>query len=73
MFVCVCFAFLLIKIITAFSGELQINSVPLYRYNLSESVFERVTNGTDCYDTIPTLPTGVSDASRCYFGMLHPF
>lgn len=49
-------------------GELTVHSVPVYRYNLSESVYERVKNGTDCYDTIPTLPAGISDASKCYFG-----
>ncbi|KAJ8706302.1 hypothetical protein PYW08_010928 [Mythimna loreyi] len=50
-----------------FDSELTMHNVPLYRYNLSESVFERVTNGTDCYDTVPSLPPGLSDASKCYF------
>ncbi|XP_075988849.1 scavenger receptor class B member 1-like isoform X2 [Anticarsia gemmatalis] len=52
-----------------FDSELTRDSVPLYRYNLSESVFERVTNETDCYDTSPPLHRGLSDASKCYFNM----
>lgn len=44
------------------------HSVPVYRYNLSESVYDRVKNDTDCYDTVPSLPAGISDASKCYFG-----
>ncbi|XP_073965533.1 scavenger receptor class B member 1-like [Choristoneura fumiferana] len=51
-----------------FDSELTLDSVHVYRYNLSESVFERVTNGTDCYDTEPSLPAGISDGSKCYFG-----
>uniref|UniRef100_A0A2A4JYP1 Scavenger receptor class B member 1 n=1 Tax=Heliothis virescens TaxID=7102 RepID=A0A2A4JYP1_HELVI len=50
-----------------FDSELTMHNVPLYRYNLSESVFDRVTNGTDCYDTDPSLHPGLSDASKCYF------
>ncbi|XP_013177530.1 PREDICTED: scavenger receptor class B member 1-like [Papilio xuthus] len=50
-----------------FESELSMDEVPLYRYNLSEVVFERVRNGTDCYDTSPSLPSGLSDASKCYF------
>ncbi|XP_060809018.1 scavenger receptor class B member 1-like [Amyelois transitella] len=50
-----------------FDSELVIDHVPVYRYNLSESVFNRVTNGTDCYDTQPSLPEGLSDGSKCYF------
>lgn len=52
-----------------FDRELTLDNVPLYRYNLSESVFERVTNGTDCYDMVPSLPAGLSDASKCYFNI----
>lgn len=48
-------------------GELTIDNVPLYRYNLSESAFDRVTNRSDCYDSEPSLPDGISDASKCYF------
>ncbi|CAG4949589.1 unnamed protein product [Parnassius apollo] len=51
-----------------FESEIVIDNVPVYRYNLSEIVFERVTNGTDCYDTVPSLPSGLSDASKCYYG-----
>ncbi|XP_026739627.1 scavenger receptor class B member 1-like [Trichoplusia ni] len=50
-----------------FDSELTMHHVPLYRYNLSESVFDRVSNGTDCYDTDPSLHPGLSDASKCYF------
>lgn len=50
-----------------FDSELTSDYVNLYRYNLSESAFERVKNGTDCYDTDPSLPAGLSDASKCYF------
>ncbi|XP_047038904.1 scavenger receptor class B member 1-like [Helicoverpa zea] len=50
-----------------FDSELTMHNVPLYRYNLSENVFDRVTNGTDCYDTVPSLHQGLSDASKCYF------
>ncbi|XP_030041019.2 scavenger receptor class B member 1 [Manduca sexta] len=50
-----------------FDSEVTLASVPLYRYNLSESVHERVSNETDCYDTHPSLPDGISDASKCYF------
>ncbi|KAM3956252.1 scavenger receptor class B member 1 [Aphomia sociella] len=50
-----------------FDSELLVDNVPVYRYNLSETVFERVTNGTDCYDTEPPLPAGLSDSSKCYF------
>ncbi|CAH0699547.1 unnamed protein product [Spodoptera exigua] len=50
-----------------FDSELTMFDVPLYRYNLSESAFDRVTNGTDCYDTVPSLHPGLSDTSKCYF------
>ncbi|KAL0858783.1 hypothetical protein ABMA27_011252 [Loxostege sticticalis] len=50
-----------------FDQEITVDNVPVYRYNLSESVFERVSNGTDCYDTVPSLPPGLSDGSKCYF------
>ncbi|XP_048487989.1 scavenger receptor class B member 1-like isoform X2 [Plutella xylostella] len=50
-----------------FDTELVVDDVPVYRYNLSEVVFSRVRNGTDCYDTEPSLPAGVSDASKCYY------
>ncbi|CAB3233775.1 unnamed protein product [Arctia plantaginis] len=50
-----------------FDSELTIDNVPLYRYNLSESAFDRITNRTDCYDSEPSLPAGISDASKCYF------
>ncbi|XP_068621865.1 scavenger receptor class B member 1-like [Battus philenor] len=50
-----------------FESEMVMNDVPVYRYNLSEVVYERVRNGTDCYDTLPTLPAGLSDASKCYY------
>ncbi|XP_049883792.1 scavenger receptor class B member 1-like [Pectinophora gossypiella] len=50
-----------------FDSEMMLDSVPVYRYNLSEIAFERVKNGTDCYDTVPGLPSGLSDGSKCYF------
>lgn len=50
-----------------FDDELVVDSVPVYRYNLSESVYDRVRNRTDCYDTEPSLPDGLSDGSKCYF------
>ncbi|XP_059057207.1 scavenger receptor class B member 1-like [Achroia grisella] len=50
-----------------FDREMLVDNVPVYRYNLSEIVFERITNGTDCYDTEPSLPPGLSDGSKCYF------
>ncbi|XP_028161803.1 scavenger receptor class B member 1-like [Ostrinia furnacalis] len=50
-----------------FDEEITVDNVPVYRYNLSESVFERTSNGTDCYDTVPSLPPGLSDGSKCYF------
>lgn len=50
------------------SGEFILDNVPVYRYNLSESVFDRVVNVTDCYDTVPSLPSGLSDGSKCYYG-----
>lgn len=50
-----------------FDSEMTLEGVPVYRYNLSESVHERLTNGTDCYASSPTLPDGVSDASKCYY------
>ncbi|XP_063632609.1 scavenger receptor class B member 1-like [Cydia splendana] len=49
-----------------FDSELTVDNVSVYRFNLSESVFER-TNGTDCYNTEPPLPPGLSDASKCYY------
>ncbi|RVE54417.1 hypothetical protein evm_000902 [Chilo suppressalis] len=50
-----------------FDDEMVIDGVPVYRYNLSESVFDRVINSTDCYDTEPSLPKGLSDGSKCYY------
>lgn len=50
-----------------FDKEIVVDDVPVFRYNLSENVYDRVRNGTDCYDTSPSLPAGVSDASKCYF------
>lgn len=48
--------------------EVTLDGVPLYRYNLSENVFDRVKNGTDCYATENALPDGISDASKCFYG-----
>ncbi|XP_026322687.1 scavenger receptor class B member 1-like [Hyposmocoma kahamanoa] len=50
-----------------FDSEFILDNVPVYRYNLSESVFDRVINVTDCYDTVPSLPPGLSDGSKCYY------
>ncbi|KAJ2943382.1 hypothetical protein O0L34_g12193 [Tuta absoluta] len=50
-----------------YDSEMVMESIPVWRYNLSETVFERVKNGTDCYDTIPSLPSGLSDGSKCYY------
>ncbi|CAK1546464.1 unnamed protein product [Leptosia nina] len=52
-----------------FDKEVVIDNVPVYRYNLSEAAFDRITNGTDCYDAYPSLPNGISDTSRCYDGL----
>lgn len=50
-----------------FDSALSMHGISLYRYNLSENVFDRISNGTDCYDTEPSLPPGISDASKCYY------
>ncbi|GBP24807.1 Scavenger receptor class B member 1 [Eumeta japonica] len=47
--------------------ELVTDGIRLYRYNLSETVHERIRNATDCYDTTPSLPSGLSDGSKCYY------
>ncbi|XP_045529397.1 lysosome membrane protein 2-like [Pieris brassicae] len=51
-----------------FDQEVIIDNVPVYRYNLSEHAFDRI-NGTDCYDSKPSLPNGISDTSKCYDGL----
>ncbi|XP_039752007.1 lysosome membrane protein 2-like [Pararge aegeria] len=50
-----------------FDKEITLEGVPLYRYNLSENVFDRVKNSTDCYAMENTLPDGISDASKCFY------
>ncbi|XP_047513582.1 lysosome membrane protein 2-like isoform X1 [Pieris napi] len=49
----------------SFDQEVIIDNVPVYRYNLSDHAFDRI-NGTDCYDSKPSLPNGFSDTSKCY-------
>ncbi|XP_023946681.2 lysosome membrane protein 2 [Bicyclus anynana] len=56
------------KLVTLyFDEEVTVDGVPLYRYNLSESAFDRVKNGTDCYSMDNTLPDGISDTSKCFY------
>ncbi|XP_041970155.1 scavenger receptor class B member 1-like [Aricia agestis] len=52
-----------------FVEEAVMEGVPVYRYNLTENVFDRITNGTDCYAGAPAhpFPDGISDASKCYY------
>ncbi|KAJ0182935.1 hypothetical protein K1T71_000911 [Dendrolimus kikuchii] len=50
-----------------YDSAFTMNGVHVYRYNLSESVYDRIYNRTDCYDTVPSLPAGLSDASKCYY------
>ncbi|XP_050678266.1 lysosome membrane protein 2-like [Leptidea sinapis] len=52
-----------------FDEELTVDNVPVYRFNLSDDAFNRIRNGTDCYDTVPSLPDGVTDTSKCFDGI----
>ncbi|XP_072948463.1 uncharacterized protein [Epargyreus clarus] len=52
-----------------YDRETVADGVSVYRYNLSENSFDRLSNQTDCYTGQPALPSGLSDAKRCFLGI----
>lgn len=54
-----------------FDDELQWGNLKAYKYVLRDDVYDRFENRTaDCYKGVD-LPDGLSDVSKCFFGVYH--
>lgn len=56
-----------------FDKEVTIGSFNGYKFTLPENAYDRLENVTaDCFKGIYNniLPNGISDVSKCYYGML---
>lgn len=53
-----------------FTNELIVDGLNAYKFNLKFDVYDRFVNETaDCYKG-DNLPNGLSDLSKCFFGMM---
>lgn len=56
-----------------FEKSIKINNIEAYKYTLRQDIYDRLQNSTaDCYkgfDEDEQLPNGLSDVSKCYFGI----
>lgn len=54
-------------ILFIFAEDTSKYGINAYKYMVSSSLYNRSGDG-DCHASYPTLPNGISDASKCYFG-----
>ncbi|KAJ8932389.1 hypothetical protein NQ314_014700 [Rhamnusium bicolor] len=58
------------KVVNSSEEDVKKYGVNAYKYDLTPSMFDRtIPSYDDCYQGIPKLPNGLSDASMCYFGI----